>query len=137
MRVHRAREPRALKLAVSIAAAIALTGAGAGLAQAQSSNTDEVVNSDGVAQKLDLTAAQRNAIYRAARNDKSKTAPSRFPTNVGADVPPMIELYALPDDVAAANPTAKLYKFTRVEDQVVLVDPTRMQVVAVIGPDGR
>jgi hypothetical protein len=49
-------------------------------------------------------------------------------------VPPMIELYALPDDIVANNPEAKLYKFTRVDDQVVLVDPTKMRVIAVIGP---
>jgi len=126
---------RAAALSASILVAVTLTGRVTGLAIAQSGNSDELVNPDGVARKLELTAAQRSAIYRAVRNDKSKVAPTHFSTSVGADVPPMIELYALPDDVAAANPTAKLYKFTRVEDQVVLVDPTRMQVVAVIGPN--
>ena len=62
-------------------------------------------------------------------------APSHFATNVGADVPPMIELYTLPDDIVADNPVTKLYKFTKVEDQVVLVDPTKMRVMAVIGPN--
>jgi hypothetical protein len=47
----------------------------------------------------------------------------------------MIDLYALPDEVLADNPVAKLYKFTRVDEQVVLVDPTKMRVVAVIGPN--
>jgi hypothetical protein len=61
-------------------------------------------------------------------------APSRFPITVGGEVPPMIELYMLPDDILANNPVTKLYKFTRVEDQVVLVDPTNMRVIAVIGP---
>ena len=37
-------------------------------------------------------------------------------------------------DLVANNPEAKLYKFTRVDDQVVLVDPTKMRVIAVIGP---
>jgi hypothetical protein len=49
-------------------------------------------------------------------------------------VPPMIELYMLPDDILANNPVTKLYKFTNVEDRVVLVDPTNMRVIAVIGP---
>jgi hypothetical protein len=48
-------------------------------------------------------------------------------------VPP-IELYTLPDDILANNPETKLYKFTNVDDQIVLVDPTRMRVIAVIGP---
>jgi hypothetical protein len=46
----------------------------------------------------------------------------------------MIELYSLPDDILANNPDTKLYKFTGVDDQVVLVDPTKMRVIAVIGP---
>jgi hypothetical protein len=40
----------------------------------------------------------------------------------------------LPDDVLAANPAAKFYKYTMVQDQVVLVDPTHMRVIDVIGP---
>jgi len=102
---------------------------------AQTADIDEVVNANGVAPKLELTAAQKNAIYQAVHKDKSKVAPSHFATNVGADVPPMIELYTLPDDVLANNPVTKLYKFTRVEDQVVLVDPTKMRIMAVIGPN--
>ena len=45
-----------------------------------------------------------------------------------------IELYALPDDIQANSPETKLYKFTGVDDEVVLVDPTKMRVIAVIGP---
>jgi hypothetical protein len=115
-------------------AAAAFVLAGVEIAAAQSSEIDEVVNANGVAPKLQLTAAQRGAIYQAVQKDRSKVAPDRFATNVGADVPPMIELYALPDDVLANNPVTKFYKFTRVDDQIVLVDPTSMLVTAVIGP---
>lgn len=104
------------------------------IAAAQTNDIDEVVNANGVAPKLELTAAQKNAIYQAVHKDRSKVAPSRFATNVGAEVPPMIELYTLPDDILANNPVTKLYKFTRVDDQVVLVDPTNMRVIDVIGP---
>jgi hypothetical protein len=93
-----------------------------------------VVNEQGVAQKLALTASQRSAIYQEVHTDKSKVAPSRFAAQVGAEVPPMIELYMLPDDILANNPETKLYKFTKVDDAIVLVDPTRMRVIAVIGP---
>jgi hypothetical protein len=88
----------------------------------------------GVAQKLELTAAQRNAIYAAVSKDRSKVSPQRFPAVIGAEVPPMINLYALPDDIVSGNPAAKIYEFTMVEDKVVLVDPTRMRVVDTIGP---
>ena len=108
--------------------------ADAGLAAAQSNDVEDTVNAGGIAPKLELTPAQRGAIYQAVHKDRSKVAPTRFAANVGAEVPPMIELYMLPDDILANNPVTKLYKFTRVGDQIVLVDPTKMRVVAVIGP---
>ncbi len=88
----------------------------------------------GISQKLELTAAQRSAIYAAVSKDRSKVSPQRFPAVIGAEVPPMINLYALPDDIVAGIPAAKLYECTMVEDKVVLVDPTRMRVVDTIGP---
>jgi len=115
-------------------AALPFIAAGVRPAAAQATNIDETVTTNGVAPKLELTPAQRSAIYQEVHKDKSKVAPSRFATNVGAEVPPMIELYMLPDDILANNPETKLYKFTRVDDQVVLVDPTNMRVIAVIGP---
>ena len=88
----------------------------------------------GVPQKLDLTAAQRSAIYAAVTKDKSKVAPQQFSTAVGAEVPPMIELYALPEEATAVNPAAKFFEYTMVENQVVLIDPTKMRVIDRIGP---
>ena len=84
--------------------------------------------------KLILRQAQRTAIYDQVSKDKSKVAPKDFSPVIGADVPPMIELYTLPDDAVAGVPAAKLYKYTMVENKVVLVDPTKMRIVDVIGP---
>jgi hypothetical protein len=121
----------ALVLAAVILAPVV---AGVEVASAQTNDIDEVVNANGFAPRLELTPAQKSAIYQAVQKDRSKVAPSQFATNVGAEVPPMIELYTLPDEVLANNPVTKFYKFTRVGDQVVLVDPTKMRVSAVIGP---
>jgi hypothetical protein len=126
------RTPK-ISLAIIFCAAFAVSGIGE--ASAQSNDIDEMVNNGGVAPNLELTPVQRSVIYQAVHRDKSRTAPNRFATSLGADVPPMIELYALPEEVLADNPVAKLYKFTRVDEQVVLVDPTKMRVVAVIGPN--
>ena len=90
--------------------------------------------SGAIEQNLVLTPAQRIAIYDQVSKDKSKVAPKDFSPVIGADVPPMIELYMLPDDAVAGVPAAKLYKYTMVENKVVLVDPTKMRVVDVIGP---
>jgi Protein of unknown function (DUF1236) len=88
----------------------------------------------GSPQKLELTAAQRSAIYASVSKDRSKVSPQLFPAVIGAEVPPMINLYALPDDIVAGNSAAKLYECTMIDDKVVLVDPTRMRVVDTIGP---
>jgi hypothetical protein len=85
-------------------------------------------------QKLELTPAERSAIYATVSKDKSRVAPQPFSTRIGADVPPMIELYSLPDETVADNPAAKLYKYTVVENEVVVVDPTKMRIVDKIGP---
>ena len=90
--------------------------------------------SGAIEQKLILTPAQRTAIYNEVSKDKSKVAPQSFSPVIGSDVPPMIELYALPDDAVASAPAAKLYQYTMVQGKVVLVDPTKMRVVDVIGP---
>jgi hypothetical protein len=90
--------------------------------------------SGAIEQKLILSPAQRTAIYEQVSKDKSKVAPKDFSPVIGADVPPMIELYMLPDEAVAGVPAAKLYKYTMVESKVVLVDPTKMRIVDVIGP---
>ena len=129
---HRLARPQ---FAVALAlAASALIAASTGFPAAKPIGIEEEVSERGVAPKLALTPAQRSAIYQEVHKDQSKVAPGRFAARVGAEVPPMIELYTLPDDILANNPETKLYKFTKVDDQVVLVDPTNMRVIAVIGP---
>jgi hypothetical protein len=131
MKIGSARSVMARPLALACAVSLSC---GVGGAAAQSNAIDEAVNARGVAPMLELTPAQRSAIYQEVHKDTSKAAPSRFAAHVGADVPPTIELYPLPDDIQANSPETELYKFTGVDDEVVLVDPTKMRVIAVIGP---
>ena len=86
--------------------------------------------------QLQLTTAQKTTIVNAIRRDSAKAgSPISFATTIGAPVPPSIELYGLPDAALADVPEAKLVKYTKVQNQVVLVDPTTMRVVDVIaGP---
>jgi hypothetical protein len=93
--------------------------------------------SGAIEQKPLLTQAQRSAIYAEVSKDTSKSSPQEFSAVVGADVPPMIELYTLPDDALAQVPAAKLYKYTVVENKVVVVDPTKMRIVDVIAPPSK
>jgi hypothetical protein len=113
-----------------------LHGAVGGNPATDSAGSDTGV-SGAVQQKPLLSPEQRSAIYAEVIKDPSKSSPQRFSAVVGADVPPMIELYALPDDATAVVPAVKLYKYTMVDDKVVVVDPTKMRIVDVIGPSSR
>jgi len=125
---------RFAKAARPLAAGAILTLIATTCAEAQTADLDEAVGARGNAPKLELTAAQKKAIYQEVRQDTGKVAKGPVAPTVGAEVPPMIELYMLPDRILADNPAAKFYQFTRVGDEVLLVDPTRMIVVAVISP---
>jgi hypothetical protein len=143
MATTKARTLSAISGAVCVAAAVFTLPATAQITNApgtvggnpatNSAGSDSGI-SGAVEQKPLLTPAQRSAIYAEVSKDPSKSSPQRFSLVIGADVPPMIELYALPDDALAAAPAAKLYKYTMVENKVVVVDPTKMRIVDVIGP---
>ncbi len=87
----------------------------------------------GAGEAKELTAPQRAAILQAVKHDDRKiTVPSGIAPTVGAELPPSLELYMLPDTVLAEIPAAKQYKYTRIQDKVVLVDPTNMRIVDVL-----
>ena len=116
--------------------AIAQTGNGDGAGTGTGTKGGDVGVSGAIEQKLILSPAQRQAIYEEVSKDKSKVASKDFSPVIGADVPPMIELYALPDKAVASVPAASIYKYTMVENKVVVVDPTKMRVIDIIDPPG-
>ncbi|EJW11809.1 hypothetical protein A33M_2792 [Rhodovulum sp. PH10] len=80
-----------------------------------------------------LTAEQKVAIVRAVKEaDRPVKVPPGVDARVGAELPASIELYMLPDLALSTIPEAKPYKYTVVEERVVLVDPTNMRVVEVL-----
>jgi hypothetical protein len=84
---------------------------------------------------LRLTPQQRTEIYAAVGKNKVRTPPpADLPVAVGAQIPPVTELYALPESVTAEVPSAKFYRYTIAQNQVVIVDPTNLKVVDVIPP---
>lgn len=84
---------------------------------------------------LHLTAQQRTEIYQAVSKNKLRTPPPPdISATVGAQIPPVTELYALPESVTAEVPSAKFYRYTIAQNQVIIVDPTNLKVVDVIHP---
>jgi hypothetical protein len=82
---------------------------------------------------IDLTPQQRSRLYQAVIQEKVRTPPPADAVlTVGAQLPGSVELYLLPDTIAAELPAAKQYKYTVWKDQVLLVDPTNLKVVEII-----
>jgi hypothetical protein len=113
--------------------------AGAGVASAQIGSAPPTIQDGTIGRgeinspQWRLTDAQKSEIAAAVRRDNKATEPSiSFVAQVGAPVPPAIELYLLPDKILAEVPAARSIKYTVMKNQLVLVDPTTMRVVEII-----
>jgi hypothetical protein len=102
---------------------------------AQTVGPDEAVNAGGTPlRQIKLTDAQKAAIYNAVLRQRVHSS-ATIPAAVGAPVSPALELAYLPSQATSEDSLAMNLKYAMVEDDVVVVDPVRMNVVAVIhGP---
>jgi hypothetical protein len=76
-----------------------------------------------------LTADERHAIYQAL---KDQSAGSAFNAEIGAVLPPAVELRALPGEVTARVPQTKDYQYAVAANRVLLVSPPTRIVVGVV-----
>jgi hypothetical protein len=110
-----------------------MSGIGSAAAQpnSQGAGVDTGTGSMTEPSQIKLSPAQRIAILNAVlRNSAKIAAPTSFQPSLGGAVPPSVELYVLPSDTQ--SPQARGLKYTMVQNQVVLVDPTTMRVVDII-----
>jgi uncharacterized protein DUF1236 len=86
------------------------------------------------AQKPRLSAAQKETIFTAIRRSRMRvTPPPRdLSVGIGVTIPSGTELFALPEGALKQVPDAEPYKFTIINNTLILVDPTTMQVVATV-----
>jgi Protein of unknown function (DUF1236) len=103
-------------LKTTAAAAILLAGIGSVAAQAV----------------IELSPEQRTTVYQTIVKERVRTPPPPdWSVGVGIEVPTAVELYDVPPSVAVAP--LRRYRYTVVNDQVVLVDPTTRRVIQIIG----
>jgi hypothetical protein len=102
---------------------------------AQTVGPDEAVNVRGnPPRQVRFTDAQKAAIYNAVLQQRVHSS-ATIPAAVGAPVSPVTELAYLPGQATSDDLAVMDLKYAVVEDDVVVVDPVRMNVVAVIhGP---
>jgi uncharacterized protein DUF1236 len=75
-----------------------------------------------------LTDEQRGAIYAAL---KDQSAGSAFNADIGDELPPAVELRAVPDELAARVPQTRDYQYAVASNRVLLVSPPTRIVVGV------
>ena len=80
-----------------------------------------------------LTDEQRRAIYQALKDHPVRSA---FNADIGTELPPTMELQAMPDAVVAQVPQTKGYQFAVSDNRVLLVSPPTRIVVGVL-PDAK
>jgi Protein of unknown function (DUF1236) len=75
-----------------------------------------------------LTDEQRRAIFAAL---KDQPAGSAFNADIGDELPPAVELRAVPDELASRVPQTRDYEYAVASDRVLLVSPPTRIVVGV------
>ncbi len=112
---------------------IAMLMAGAGGAAAQTVGPDEASAPDGaVVPQLALTRDQEAAIYNAVINERVRPPAAHLPLAIGAPVSQHVILPDLPAQVSPAVEGAGVLKYAMLAREVIVVDPVRMRVVAII-----
>jgi Protein of unknown function (DUF1236) len=115
-------------------AAIALAlVAGTGAASAQTTViTRQPVETQAIVTDapLVLTPAQRETIYRTIVREPVAPQPPTVEYRVGTRLPPSVQLYPMPHDVAVEVPAVRTYRYMVVNRHIVLVDPVTSEVVA-------
>jgi Protein of unknown function (DUF1236) len=114
------------------AALLAALLAGAGSAGAQTTviTREPVELRTVVTGPVQLTPVQRQTIYRTIVRERVAPAPPTVEYRVGTRVPPSVQLYSVPQEVALDVPAIQTYKYMVVNNRVVLIDPVTSEVVA-------
>jgi hypothetical protein len=98
-----------------------------------SPSTQSSPNSMNQSGALQLSAAQKTAIFKSVTKEKVKSPPpANLSLAVGGQVPATVELYPLPANIVSSVPATKQFKYTVAQNQVVLVDPANMKIVEII-----
>jgi len=113
--------------------AIAMLLGYSGDAAAQTVGPDEASTADGaIYPQLALTRDQETAIYNAVINERVKPPAAQVPPAIGAPVPQQVNLPDLPGQDNLAIEGTGVLKYAMLAGEVMVIDPVRMRVVAII-----
>lgn len=81
---------------------------------------------------LSLTSAQEKLAWRDLSRGESQREPSNFTASAGTTVPNDVRLRPIPRKVASQIPTLKPYRYARLRNEILIVNPTDKRVADVI-----
>jgi uncharacterized protein DUF1236 len=89
-----------------------------------------------ISDDLVLTGAQEYLIWRqvGSRNAPQRGAPLQFEASIYAVVPDSVALHALPAEVTGQIPIVKPYRYARLGNLLLIVNPTDRKIVDIITP---
>jgi hypothetical protein len=90
-----------------------------------------------MARPLALTDAQRRAIYERVMSGGPQQATEQFTAEPASVIPSTVALHELPPGIADEVPVLRGYKYVKVDDRVVIVDPPNRVVVGAITSEPR
>jgi hypothetical protein len=81
-----------------------------------------------------VTPESRSRIHDAFANERSSPRVDHvdFGLSVGTAVPRSVRIVAVPETIIEIQPTWRGYEYFKVGDQIVIVDPRSMEIVAVL-----
>jgi Protein of unknown function (DUF1236) len=87
----------------------------------------------GASPSASLTSEQRGRITEVIKKEKIRPESNvNFPLSVGTEVPRTVRLHRLPREIVEVEPRWRPYEFILVGDEIVIVNPRNLEIVAVM-----
>src|SRR6266566_645355 len=88
----------------------------------------------GTTANIDLTPEKRTRIHEVIINERSapRVSSPNFNVSIGTRVPRTVRFAALPRTIVEIEPAWRGYQYFMIGDQIVIVDPRSMEIVAIL-----
>jgi hypothetical protein len=86
----------------------------------------------GDSQTLNLSTAQRTAIWKQLGGEATSGRTPNRTLAIGETVPDTMQLQSMPGKVTAQVPTLKPYQYAMVRGQLLIVDPSTKKIAAIL-----
>lgn len=87
--------------------------------------------------RINLTQTQRTQVReKLSQRREARARNVKFSINIGAGIPRNYRLYAIPVDIVSVVPAYRGYRYLAVDERIVIVHPTRNEIVEVIDAEG-